>query len=108
MEWWRTKIRITCVNRRASAQGHMRERRTAVVLQRTEQRIDVDLIAGTVQQTATVVAADVVSTRGNGAINIPRRIRIEDCISDFNCSTADAAASGSRVAADCAVSNLHP
>ena len=55
--------------------------------------------------TAAIIAADVIAVRGDSAINIPRRIRIEDCISDFHCSTADAAASSSRVAAHGAVRN---
>jgi hypothetical protein len=33
--------------------------------------------------TAAIVAADVVPLRSDTAINIPRRIRIEDCIPDF-------------------------
>ena len=55
--------------------------------------------------TAAVIAADVISTRGDGPTNIPRRIRIENCILDFHCSPTDAAASSSRVAAHGAVRN---
>src|SRR6478752_7476779 len=57
--------------------------------------------------TAAIVAADVVAVRSDIAIDVTRRIRIEDCISDFHRSTADAAASSSRVAAHGAVDNHH-
>ena len=83
----------------------MRERWSTVILQRTKQRIRIDLIARAIQQPVGIIAADVISTRGDGPTNIPRRIRIEDCILDFHCSTADAAASSSRVAAHGAVRN---
>ena len=83
----------------------MRERWSTVIPQRTKQRIGVDLIAGAIQKTAAIIAADVISMRGDGPANIPRRIRIEDCIFNFHCSTADAAASSSRVAAHGAVRN---
>src|SRR6478752_4909765 len=85
----------------------MRERWSTVIPQRTKQRVGVDLIAGTSQKAAAIVAADVVAVRSDIAIDVTRRIRIEDCISDFHCSTADAAASSSRVAAHGAVDNHH-
>ena len=76
-----------------------------MILQRTKQRIGVDLIARTSQQPAGIIAADVISTRGDGPTNISRRIRVKDCVSNFDCSTADTAASSSRVAAHGAVRN---
>src|SRR2546422_1079737 len=38
---------------------------STVVLQRTEERVGVDLVSGTRQITASVIAADVVAMRGN-------------------------------------------
>ena len=42
----RSKARVACVNSRAAGQQRMREGWAAVVLQRTEHRIGVNLIAG--------------------------------------------------------------
>ena len=42
------------------------ERGSSIVLQRTKQRIGVDLIAWAVQKTAAIIATDVVSVRGDG------------------------------------------
>ena len=53
--------------------------------------------------TAGIVAADVVAVRRDTAIDVPRRIRGQDCISDFHHSTADAATNSSRVAGNRAV-----
>ena len=86
--------------------------------------------------TATIVAADVVAVRGDSAIDVSRCVRVQDCVSNFDCFAADPTADRSRVAgnravhnryrvgaysatvaivgigcgvtADCAVSNLHP
>src|SRR5262245_36438604 len=44
-ERWRSKARIAGVNRRATRQQRVRGGRAAIVLQRTEHRIDVNLIA---------------------------------------------------------------
>ena len=38
MEWRRSKIRIARINRRAAGQWHVRERWSAVILQRSKQR----------------------------------------------------------------------
>jgi hypothetical protein len=38
----------------------MRERWSAIILQRTKQRIDVDLVARTIQNAAAVITADVI------------------------------------------------
>jgi hypothetical protein len=45
----------------------MSESGSSIVLKRSKQWIDVDLVAGTVQKTAAVVAADVVSVGGDRA-----------------------------------------
>jgi hypothetical protein len=82
MEWWRSKIWIACVNRRAARQQHVCQRRTAVILQRTEQRVGIDLIARAIQITAAIVAADVISMRRHCAAVIedilPRRAGVEN------------------------------
>src|SRR6478735_9896054 len=56
--------------------------------------------------TAAIIAADVVTVRGDSAIDVSRRVRVQDCVCNFH-STADAAASSSRVAAHGAVDNHH-
>ena len=70
----------------------MCEGRSAVVLQRAEHRIGVDLIARAGQITAAVIAAHVVAERGNRAgviVNVfARTARVEDCISGFDCRAA--------------------
>ena len=53
------EIRITRVNRRAAQQRQMRERSSTIILQRTKQRIGVDLVARTIQEAAAVIAANV-------------------------------------------------
>jgi hypothetical protein len=45
--------------------------------------------------------------RGDYSVNVSRRVRVEDGVPDFNCPTAYATADGSRVAADCAVTNRY-
>jgi hypothetical protein len=39
----------------------------AVVLQRAKYRIGIDLVAGAVQKTPAIIAADIVSVRGDRA-----------------------------------------
>jgi hypothetical protein len=60
----------------------------AVILQRTEQRIHIDLIARASQITAAVIAAEVVSKRRDGAAAVEdvfaRRAGIQDCVGDLN------------------------
>ena len=63
----RVKLRIARVNRRAARQRQMRERWSTIILQRTKQRIGVDLIARASQKAAAVIAADVIAVRGDGA-----------------------------------------
>ena len=84
----------------------MRKRWSTVIAQRIKQRVGVDLIAGTSQQAAAVITADVIAVGGDSAINVSRRVRIQDCVCNFH-STAGAAASSSRVAAHGAVDNHH-
>ena len=56
--------------------------------------------------TAAVIAADVIAMRGDGAHRyFPDALALRIVFRDFHCSTADAAASSSRVAADGAVRN---
>src|SRR5436190_7175580 len=45
----------------------MREYSTAIILERSEQRIGVDLIAGAIQIAGTAVAANIVAVRGDCA-----------------------------------------
>ncbi len=114
----RSKARITRLDRGTTGQRQMRERRTAVILQRTKQRIGIDLIAGTNQKTAAVIAADVVSIGRNRAAVVndvfSRDAGVEDRISSFKCPTelpsqiVDATAGGGRVPAERAVSYLYP
>ena len=76
------------VNRWAARQQCMRERRAAVILQRTKQRIGIDLIAWAIQITAAVIAAEIVSNRGEGAAAVEdvfaRCAGIQDCVGDLN------------------------
>ena len=66
----------------------MRKGWAAVILQRTKQRIGVDLIAWASQITAAVIAAEVVSKRRDGAAVIEdvfaRCAGIQDCVGDLN------------------------
>ena len=66
----------------------MRKRWTTVVLQRTKQRIGIDLIARAIQITAAVIAAEIVSLRGDGAAAVEdvctQCAGIQDCIGDLN------------------------
>ena len=48
----------------------MRERWSTVIPQRTKQRVGVDLIAGASQKAAGIIAADVISTRRDSAIDV--------------------------------------
>ena len=43
--------------------------------------------------------------RSDSAVDVSRRVRVQDCVSDFDSAAADAAASSSRVAAHGAVRN---
>ena len=66
----------------------MRKGWAAVILQRTKQRIGVDLIAWASQITAAVIAAEIVSMRRDGAAVVEdvfaRCAGIQDCVGDLN------------------------
>lgn len=102
------EIRITRVNRRAARHREMRECWSTIILQQTKQRIRVDLIARTGHNAATVIAADVISVRRNGAAIVDDVFSecagVEDCIGKLSiAAVVDATARRGRVAADCAV-----
>jgi len=97
----------------------MRKYRTTIVLQRTKQRIGIDLIAGTSQVTAAIIAAQIVAMRGNRAAVIEdvsaRTARVQDGIAEFQRGAAAAvtvvnaaAADAGRVAAKGAIAYGHP
>src|SRR6266511_802029 len=110
----RSEVRITRINGRAAEQQLMRECGAAIVLQWAKHRIGVDQIAGTGQDTAAVVAADIVAKRCDRAGVIDD---ISSCCAGFEdrachnnrrlttivAKAIDAAAVVSRVAADRAV-----
>lgn len=92
----------------------MRQRWATVILQRTKQRIGIDLIAWASQITAAVIAAEVVSKRRDGAVVIEdvfaRRTGIQDYVGDLNDTVTqnvplviNASASRCRVAGDRAI-----
>ena len=61
------KVRIAGINRWAARQQRVRKGWAAVILQRTKQRIRIDLIAWASQITGGIIAAEVVSKRGDCA-----------------------------------------
>ena len=63
----RSEAGIACINCRAVRRESVRKRRSTVILQRTEQRIGIDLIAWAIQITAAIIAAKIVSMRSDGA-----------------------------------------
>ena len=66
----RSEVGITGINRWAARQQRVRKGCAAVILQRTKQRIGIDLIARAIQIPAAVIAAEVVSKRRDGAVFI--------------------------------------
>ena len=86
--WRRSKVGIACVDRRAAKQRHVCQRWAAVILQRTKQRIGIDLIAWAIQITAAIIAAEIVSMRRDLAAVVEdvfaRCAGVEDCVSGFN------------------------
>ena len=66
----------------------MRKGWAAVILQRTEQRIGIDLIAWASQVAAAVIAAEVVSKRRDCAAVIEdvctQCVGIQDCVGDVS------------------------
>ena len=63
---WRSKTRIASQSQ-GSPHRHMRKRWSTVIPQRNKQRVGVDLIAGTSQKAAAIIAADVISTGSDRA-----------------------------------------
>jgi hypothetical protein len=63
----RGEVRVTCVNRRTTGEELMGEGRAAVALQRTEERIGIDLVARTSEEPAAVIATEIVAVRCDGA-----------------------------------------
>ena len=65
----------------------MRKGWAAVILQGTKQRIGIDLIAWASQITAAIIAAEIVSKRGDRAAVIKdvfaRCAGIQDCVGDL-------------------------
>lgn len=88
----------------------MRECRTAVVLQRAQQWLGVDLIPGACQHARAIIAAEIVSMRDNCAAVIgdirTRVASFQDGVSNFQClGVKDASAETGRVTAKRAVSH---
>ena len=91
----------------------MRKSWATVVLQRTKQRIGIDLIAWADQITAAIIAAEIVSMRCDRAAVVENVLSLgaglEDRVRDLNYPTVVcAAARPGRVPANCAVSKLAP
>ena len=82
----------------------MREGRAAIILQRPEHRIGIDLVPRTRQRPAAVIVAKVVTQRRHPVHNVcARRAGFQNVVLKPNGTVAvveDAAASSSRVAAD--------
>ena len=68
VERWRSEVRIACVNRWATWQQRVGKGPSTVVLQRTEHRVRIDLIAWASQITAAIIAANVIAVRADGTI----------------------------------------
>src|SRR5262249_44326869 len=63
----RSEARVARINSRAAGQQRLREGAAAVVAQRAEHRIGVDLIARPGQNTASIIAGEVVTKQGERA-----------------------------------------
>jgi hypothetical protein len=57
----RSEIRIATFNSRAGRKQRVGKSRTAVVLERPEQRVGVDLVARAGQIAASIIIADIIS-----------------------------------------------
>ena len=81
------EVRIAGINRWAVRQQSVRRGRATVTLQRTEQRIGIDLIAGAIQITAAIIAAEIVSIGCDRATVVKDVFAqcsgIQDCVGDF-------------------------
>jgi hypothetical protein len=66
--------------------------RTAIVLERAEHGIGVDLVATAVEKTSTIIAAEIVAVRDDSPGIVKVRIRrtgVYDSICDLQCSASD-------------------
>src|SRR4051812_18510286 len=84
--WWRNQGRITRVHSRATGQECTRKSRSTVVLQRTQQRVGVNLITWTVKIAPAEIAADVVTVRGCCAAEVSRVLSVviaENAVFDY-------------------------
>ena len=94
----------------------MRERWSTVIPQRTKQRVGVDLIARTNQKAAAVITAEVIAVRGDGGAVVDDVFPTAPALKivfEISSSTGlppyvDATSRACRVAANCAVSKVHP
>jgi len=84
----RSKVRIACINSRAAGQQSMRECRTAVILQQTQLRIDIDLVARAVQIPPGIIAAEIVAMGRHSAASIEKssahRAAVQDGIAGIH------------------------
>ena len=82
------EVRIAGVNCWAARQQRVRKGWAAVILQGTERRVGIDLIARASQITAAVIAAEIVSILYDRATVVKdvfaRRAVIQDCVGDLN------------------------
>src|SRR5262245_43698849 len=63
----RSKVRIARIDSRAAGQQRMGEGWTAIVLQRAKQRVSIDLIARASQIATSIIIAEIVTVRDDGA-----------------------------------------
>ena len=81
----RPEVPIACVNRWAARQQRVCNRWASAILQRTKQRIGIDLIAWTGQITAAAIAAEVILNRRDAVAVVEdvfaRCAGIQDCVS---------------------------
>jgi hypothetical protein len=107
----RSKVRIAGVNRWAARQQRMRKGWATVILQRTKQRIGIDLIAWAGQITTAVIATEIVSIGCDRAAAVEdvctQCAGIQDCVGDVNRPVViDAPARTCRIARDRAICNV--
>ena len=109
------EVQIAGINRWAARQQRVRKGWAAVILQGANQRVGVDLIAWAGQVAAAIIAAEVVSERGDGAAVIEhvfaRCAGIQDCVGNLNDTrttgpvVVNSPARSCRVAGDRAICN---
>jgi hypothetical protein len=108
----RRKVRVPGIDSWAARQQRMCQSGAAVILQRPEHRIPVDLVAWTSQNPETIIATKVVAKRPDDAVAIV--IDIRTCVAFFQNRVSDlkivkvynaAREKHRRVIADCAINN---